>query len=176
MRNRSEARLSDPHSATQINVFNCRRSKELVFAIRYRCEQTIAKLNTVHAFGSRLIISTDLRSVYGAMAGVGGTYLSIAYTPLWVEDMTAGRGWISLALVVFATWRPARVIFGAWLLGGMTIMQLQGQALGAGVPSEVLSSLPYVAKIVVLVIISQNRQMLVLNFPASLGKPFRPAG
>lgn len=132
---------------------------------------------SAYAIGYPVIAIRYLAVLFGgAMAGIGGAYLSIAYTPLWVEDMTAGRGWISLALVVFATWRPARVILGAWLFGGMTILQLQGQALGIGVPSEVLSSLPYVATIVVLVIISQNRQMLALNFPASLGKPFRPAG
>ncbi|MEX3006987.1 ABC transporter permease [Hoeflea sp. TYP-13] len=132
---------------------------------------------SAHAIGYPVIAIRYLAVLFGgAMAGIGGAYLSIAYTPLWVEDMTAGRGWISLALVVFSTWRPARVVLGAWLFGGMTILQLQGQALGVGVPSEVLSSLPYVATIVVLVIISQNRQMLALNFPASLGKPFRPAG
>ena len=108
------------------------------------------------------------------MAGLAGAYLSIAYTPLWVENMTAGRGWIALALVVFATWRPLRVLLGAWLFGGMTILQLQGQALGWPVPSELLSALPYVATIVVLVLISRNRQMLTLNFPASLAA--LPAG
>jgi simple sugar transport system permease protein len=90
--------------------------------------------------------------------------------------MTAGRGWIALALVVFSTWRPYRVLFGAWLFGGMTILQLQGQVLGIPWPSELLSALPYIATIVVLVIISRNRQLLALNFPASLAKPFRPAG
>lgn len=89
--------------------------------------------------------------------------------------MTAGKGWISLALVVFATWRPLRVLIGAWLFGGMTILQLQGQALGIAVPSELLSALPYLATIIVLVIISQNRQLLTLHFPASLAKPFRAA-
>jgi general nucleoside transport system permease protein len=89
--------------------------------------------------------------------------------------MTAGKGWISLALVVFATWRPLRVPLGAWLFGGMTILQLQGQALGLALPSELLSALPYLATVVVLVIISRNRQMLAQHFPASLAKPFRPA-
>jgi simple sugar transport system permease protein len=112
----------------------------------------------------------------GLMAGLGGAYLSVAYTPLWVENMTAGKGWIALALVVFATWRPLRVLLGAWLFGGMTILELQAQALGLAVPSELLSALPYLATVVVLVIISRNRQMLALNFPASLTRPFRPAG
>ena len=104
------------------------------------------------------------------MAGLAGAYLSVAYTPLWVENMTAGKGWIALALVVFATWRPLRVLLGAWLFGGMTILQLQGQALGLAVPSELLSALPYLATIIVLVIISQNRQMLGAAFPGFAGQ------
>ncbi len=132
--------------------------------------------DAAHAIGYPVIKIRYLVVLFGgAMAGLGGAYLSIAYTPLWVENMTAGKGWISLALVVFAAWRPARVLFGAWLFGGMTILQLQGQALGLALPSEVLSSLPYIATIVVLVIISRNRQFLALNFPTSLAKPFRPA-
>ncbi len=110
----------------------------------------------------------------GLMAGLGGAYLSIAYTPLWVENMTAGRGWIALALVVFATWRPFRVMAGAWLFGGVTILQFHGQALGFAIPTELLSALPYLATIAVLVIISRNRQILMLHFPASLARPFRP--
>lgn len=130
-----------------------------------------------HAIGYPVIRIRYLAVLFGgAMAGLGGAYLSIAYTPLWVENMTAGKGWIALALVVFATWRPLRVLVGAWLFGGVTILQLQGQALGLRVPSELLSALPYLATIVVLVVISQNRQMLALHFPASLAKPFRPAG
>lgn len=132
---------------------------------------------SAHAIGYPVIKIRYLAVLFGGgMAGLGGAYLSLVYTPLWVENMTAGRGWISLALVVFATWRPFRVLLGAWLFGGMTILQLQGQAIGIAWPSEVLSSLPYIATIVVLVIISRNRQMLALNFPASLAKPFRPAG
>ncbi len=132
---------------------------------------------SAHAIGYPVIAIRYMAVAFGgAMAGLGGAYLSIAYTPLWVENMTAGRGWIALALVVFATWHPTRVVLGAWLFGGMTILQLQAQARGIEVPSEVLSSLPYAATIIVLVIISRNRQMLALNFPASLGKPFRPRG
>ncbi|MDW6024895.1 ABC transporter permease [Mesorhizobium sp. BAC0120] len=130
---------------------------------------------TSHAIGYPVVRIRYLAVLFGGlMAGLAGAYLSVAYTPLWVENMTAGKGWISLALVVFATWRPLRVLIGAWLFGGMTILQLQGQALGLAVPSELLSALPYLATIVVLVIISQNRQMLALHFPASLAKPFRP--
>jgi ABC-type uncharacterized transport system permease subunit len=110
----------------------------------------------------------------GAMAGLGGAYLSLSYTPLWVEDMTAGRGWISLALVVFATWRPWRVVMGAWLFGGVSVLQLFAQGFGVEVPSELLSSLPYVATIIVLVAISRNPQTLRLNAPLSLAQPFRP--
>lgn len=132
---------------------------------------------TSHAIGYPVVRIRYMAVLFGGlMAGLAGAYLSVAYTPLWVENMTSGKGWISLALVVFATWRPLRVLLGAWLFGGMTILQLQGQALGLAVPSELLSALPYLATIVVLVLISRNRQMLALHFPASLAKPFRPAG
>lgn len=132
---------------------------------------------TSHAIGYPVVRIRYMAVLFGGlMAGLAGAYLSVAYTPLWVENMTSGKGWISLALVVFATWRPLRVLLGAWLFGGMTILQLQGQALGLALPSELLSALPYLATIVVLVLISRNRQMLALHFPASLAKPFRPAG
>ena len=130
-----------------------------------------------HAIGLQVIRTRYVAVMFGgAMAGLGGAYLSLVYTPLWVENMTAGRGWIALALVVFAAWRPRRVILGAWLFGGMTILQLQGQAIGLKVPTELLSALPYLATIFVLVLISQNRQAMILDFPVSLAKPFRPKG
>jgi simple sugar transport system permease protein len=110
----------------------------------------------------------------GAMAGLAGGYLSLAYTPLWVEDMTAGRGWIALALVVFSTWRPARVMLGAWLFGGVTVLQLFAQSAGVKLPSELLSALPYLATIAVLVAISRNPATLRLHAPWSLAQPFRP--
>ena len=110
----------------------------------------------------------------GAMAGLGGAYLSLAYTPMWVEDMTAGRGWIALALVVFSTWRPWRLVMGAWLFGGITVLQLFAQGIGIQLPSELLSALPYLATIAVLVLISRNRLALLLNTPLSLAQPFRP--
>lgn len=133
--------------------------------------------DSAHAIGFPVIRIRYLAVMFGgAMAGMGGAYLSLVYTPLWVENMTAGRGWIALALVVFATWRPFRVLLGAWLFGGMTILQLQGQAIGMRIPSEVLSSLPYIATIVVLVLISRNRMAMALDFPASLAQPFRPKG
>jgi simple sugar transport system permease protein len=108
----------------------------------------------------------------GAMAGLAGAYLSLAYTPLWVEGLTAGRGWIALALVVFATWRPARVLAGAYLFGGVTVLQFHAQGFGVAVPAQFLSALPYLATIVVLVIISRDAALVRLNAPASLGKPF----
>jgi ABC-type uncharacterized transport system permease subunit len=110
----------------------------------------------------------------GALCGVAGAYLSTVYTPLWVEGMVAGRGWIALALTVFATWRPARVLLGAYLFGGVTMLQLHLQGLGVELPSQFLSMLPYVATIGVLVLISRNPIWLRANMPASLGKPFFP--
>jgi simple sugar transport system permease protein len=86
--------------------------------------------------------------------------------------MTAGRGWIALALVVFASWRTGRVLLGAYLFGGITILQLHAQALGVGIPSQILSMLPYLATIIVLVMISRDQTKIKLNAPASLGKPF----
>lgn len=110
----------------------------------------------------------------GALAGASGAYLSVAYAPLWVEGMVAGRGWIALALTVFATWRPGRVLLGAWLFGGVTMLQFRMQAQGVQLPSEFISMLPYLSTIVVLVLISRNPLWIRLNMPASLGKPFVP--
>jgi simple sugar transport system permease protein len=110
----------------------------------------------------------------GACAGLAGAHLSTVYTPLWAEGMTAGRGWIALALVVFATWRPARVLVGAYLFGGVTMLQLHLQGLGVQVPSQLMSMAPYLATIVVLALISRNPRWIRLNMPASLGKPFNP--
>ena len=111
----------------------------------------------------------------GAMAGIGGAFLSVYYTPLWSQGMVAGRGWIALALVVFATWRPIRVVLGAYLFGGVMISQLfvQGLGLKLEVPAQFLSALPYVATIVVLVLISRNAASVRLHSPVSLGLPFR---
>ena len=104
------------------------------------------------------------------MAGLGGAYLPLVLTPHWSEGMTAGRGWIALALVVFASWLPSRILVGALLFGGITIMQLAGQARGWAVPSQMLSMLPYIATIIVLVLIARNRAFASVNFPACLGK------
>jgi ABC-type uncharacterized transport system permease subunit len=110
----------------------------------------------------------------GAMSGIAGAYLSTAVTPMWVEGLSAGRGWIALALVVFATWKPLRVLLGAYLFGGLTVLQLNAQGLGLNVPGEILSMLPYAATIVVLAFICRDRKIILLNQPASLGKPFHP--
>ena len=110
----------------------------------------------------------------GACAGLGGAYMAVAYTPLWAESMTAGRGWIALALVVFATWKPWRILAGAYLFGGVTLAQFQAQGIGVDIPSQYLSMLPYLATIVVLAIISRDAAAIRLNAPASLGKPFHP--
>ena len=110
----------------------------------------------------------------GALCGVAGAYLSVVYTPLWVEGMVAGKGWIALALTTFATWRPARVLLGAYLFGGVTMLQFHLQAEGVEFPSQFLSMLPYIATIVVLVLISRNGAWIRANMPASLGKPFFP--
>ncbi len=110
----------------------------------------------------------------GALCGLAGAYLSVMYTPLWVEGMVAGKGWIALALTTFATWRPARVLLGAYLFGGVTMLQFHLQAAGVEVASEFLNMLPYLATVVVLVLISRNPAWIRLNMPASLGKPFYP--
>ena len=110
----------------------------------------------------------------GALCGLAGAYMSIIYTPLWVEGMVAGKGWIALALTTFATWRPARVLLGAYLFGGVTMLQFHLQGIGVDVPSQVLSMLPYVATIVVLALISRNPAWIRINMPASIGKPFYP--
>ncbi len=111
----------------------------------------------------------------GAMAGLGGCYLSIAYTPLWAEGMVAGRGWIALALVVFGAWRPLRVLGGAYLFGGIAVAQLYLQG-SLHVPTTLLAMVPYLATIVVLAMMSSGRARLRLMAPASLGKPFRAVG
>ncbi|MEZ5872014.1 MAG: ABC transporter permease [Nitratireductor sp.] len=131
--------------------------------------------DSAHSLGIPVIRYRYLAVMFGgACAGLAGAHLSLVYTPQWVENMTAGRGWIALALVVFASWRPWRVLAGAYLFGAVTIGQLHAQALGFGIPSQLLSSLPYLATIVVLVLISSNRRLTMINTPACLGRPFVP--
>ncbi|WP_062193880.1 ABC transporter permease [Caldimonas taiwanensis] len=112
----------------------------------------------------------------GALCGLAGAYISVIYTPLWVEGMIAGKGWIALALTTFATWRPARVLLGAYLFGGVTMLQFHLQGQGVQIASQLLTMLPYLATIVVLVLISRNPSFIRVNMPASLGKPFYPGG
>lgn len=130
---------------------------------------------SAHAIGTPVIAIRYLAVMFGgAMSGIAGAYLSLAITPMWVEGMTAGRGWIALALVVFATWKPGRVLIGAYLFGGVTILQLHAQGFGVRVPSEFMSMLPYLATIVVLVIICRDPKTILLNQPVSLGQRYHP--
>jgi simple sugar transport system permease protein len=110
----------------------------------------------------------------GALCGLAGAYISIIYTPLWVEGMVAGKGWIALALTTFATWRPARVLLGAYLFGGVTMLQFHLQGIGVDIPSQLLSMLPYLSTIIVLALISRNPRWIRINMPAAIGKPFYP--
>lgn len=110
----------------------------------------------------------------GACCGLAGAFMSLVYTPMWVENMVAGRGWIALALTPFATWRPLRVLVGAYLFGGITILTFHMQALGVPIASQLLSMLPYLATILVLVLISRNVNWIRINMPASLGRVFNP--
>ncbi len=112
--------------------------------------------------------------VGGALCGLSGAYISLIYTPLWVEGMVAGKGWIALALTTFATWRPMRVLLGAYLFGGVTMLQFHLQSIGIDIASQFLSMLPYLATIVVLALISRNPLWIKINMPASIGKPFYP--
>lgn len=110
----------------------------------------------------------------GALCGLAGAYLSVVYTPLWVEGMVSGKGWMALALTTFATWRPARVLLGAYLFGGVTMVQFHLQSMGVDMPSQFLSMMPYLATVVVLALISRNPLWIRVNMPASIGKPFYP--
>jgi simple sugar transport system permease protein len=130
---------------------------------------------SAHALGISVAKTRYLAVMFGgACSGLAGGHLSLVYTSQWIENMTSGRGWIALALVVFASWRPTRVLIGAYLFGAMGILQLHIQAQGVKIPSQFLSALPYIATVVVLVIISRNRRLTMMNTPASLGKGFVP--
>jgi len=156
----------------------------LVVAVSFFLRRTQAGLivravgdspDAAHALGYPVIFVRYLATLFGgACAGLAGCYLSMAYAPMWIENMSAGRGWIALALVVFATWQPGRLLFGAYLFGGITILQLHAQALGINVPSQLMSMLPYVATIVVLVLISRDHSRVRKNAPASIGQAFHP--
>ena len=131
--------------------------------------------DSAHAIGLSVVRIRYAAVLFGgACAGLAGAFLAVAYTPMWAEGMSAGRGWIALALVVFATWKPWRVLLGAYLFGGVTLASFQAQAGGIALPSQVLSMLPYLATIVVLALISRDAAVIRRNAPASLGKPFHP--
>lgn len=149
------------------------------FLFRTRAGLTLRAIGdshtSAHSLGIGVIRTRYLAVMFGgACAGLAGGHLSLVYTPQWVENMTAGRGWIALALVVFASWRPWRVLAGAYLFGAVTIGQLHAQAIGLGIPSQFLSALPYLATVLVLVLISSNRRLTMMNTPASLGRAFVP--
>ncbi len=130
---------------------------------------------SAHALGYNVVLVRYGCILFGgACAGLAGAYLSLAYTPQWTENMTGGRGWVALALVVFSTWLPFRIALGAYLFGTVWIMGLYFQASGVGIPSQFLSSLPYLVTIVALVVLSGNRMLAKINTPASIGKPFVP--
>lgn len=156
----------------------------LVFSVQYVLFKTRVGLiiravgdshTSAHALGYSVIKVRYLAIMFGgACAGLAGGYLSLAYTPQWIEDMTAGRGWIALALVVFATWMPRRILWGAYLFGTVWIMGLYVQGAGIAIPSQLLSALPYLVTIIALVIISRNTTLTKLNTPACLGQSFVP--
>ena len=132
--------------------------------------------DSAHAIGYHVLgVRYAAVAFGGLMAGLAGAYISLALTPFWVENMTAGRGWIALALIVFASWRPARLLVGAYLFGAVTIAQLHVQGFGIPIPSQFLSALPYLATIILLVIMSSNAARVRLNAPACIGKAFAPA-
>ncbi|PRY84294.1 ABC transporter permease [Donghicola tyrosinivorans] len=125
--------------------------------------------DAAHALGYKVVLIRFAAIAFGgAMAGLGGAYISLVRVPQWTEGMTAGIGWIALALVVFASWKPGRVVLGAYLFGGVGVLQLNLQAAGVSIPVEYLASAPYVVTIIALVIMSKDRS----GAPASLGRPF----
>ncbi len=130
---------------------------------------------SAHALGYPVLKIRLLAVLFGGgCAGLGGAYLPLAYTPFFIPGMTAGRGWIALALVVFSSWRPVRLVGGAYLFGAVTILQLHAQAFGLGIPSQLMTALPYLATVIVLVLISRTRGTAGSAAPASLGTVFVP--
>ena len=128
---------------------------------------------SAHALGYSVIKIRLLAILFGgAMCALSGSYMSICYAPMWQENMTAGRGWIALALVVFATWKPNRILIGAYIFGGVSIMQMNFQAFGLSIPGQFFNMAPYLATMIVLVMISSNKLRIKLSAPASLTKPF----
>ncbi len=129
---------------------------------------------SAHALGYHVLRIRLFAVLFGgACAGLAGAYLPLAYTPFFIPGMTAGRGWIALALTVFASWRPGRLVIGAYLFGAVSILQLHAQGAGIGIPSQFMSSLPYLATVIVLVLLSRARSG-GSTAPAALGTVFVP--
>ncbi len=129
--------------------------------------------DAAHAIGYPVVLARLMALAFGgALAGIGGAYLFLVQTPHWVENMTSGRGWIALAIVVFAGWRPERALLGAYLFGGVSVIQLHMQAFGIDIDAQYLSMAPYLATIVVLALISHDKTRQRMNAPAALGRPF----
>ena len=129
--------------------------------------------SSAHALGYSVVKIRLMGILFGgAMCALSGAYMSICYAPMWQENMTAGRGWIALALVVFATWKPNRILIGAYIFGGVSIMQMNLQAFGLSIPGQFFNMAPYLATMIVLVIISSNKLRIKLSAPANLTKPF----
>ena len=154
----------------------------LVFLINYILYKTKAGLiiravgenhHSAYALGYDVIKTRYLTIIFGGvMCSLAGFYISVCYAPMWQEGMTAGRGWIALALVVFATWKPWRLLVGAYIFGGVAIMQMNLQAFGVKLPGQFFNMMPYLATLMVLVFISSNKVRLKLNAPSSLTMPF----
>ena len=154
----------------------------LVFFVAYFLSKTKTGLivravgenhNSAYALGYNVIKTRYLTIIFGGvMSSLAGYYISICYAPMWQEGMTAGRGWIALALVVFATWKPWRLLVGAYIFGGVAIMQMNLKAIGVKLPGQFFNMMPYLATIIVLVFISSNKLRLKLSAPSSLNIPF----
>ena len=154
----------------------------LVFFVAYFLSKTKTGLivravgenhNSAYALGYNVIKTRYLTIIFGGvMSSLAGYYISKCYAPMWQEGMTAGRGWIALALVVFATWKPWRLLVGAYIFGGVAIMQMNLQAIGVKLPGQFFNMMPYLATIIVLVFISSNKLRLKLSAPSSLNIPF----
>ena len=154
----------------------------LVFLVGYFLSKTKSGLivravgenhNSAYALGYNVIKTRYLTIIFGGvMSSLAGYYISICYAPMWQEGMTAGRGWIALALVVFATWKPWRLLVGAYIFGGVAIMQMNLQALGVELPGQIFNMMPYIATLIVLVFISSNKVRLKLSAPSCLNIPY----
>ena len=154
----------------------------LVFSVGYFLSKTKSGLivravgenhNSAYALGYNVIKTRYLTIIFGGvMSSLAGYYISICYAPMWQEGMTAGRGWIALALVVFATWKPWRLLVGAYIFGGVAIMQMNLQAIGVKLPGQFFNMMPYIATLIVLVFISSNKVRLKLSAPSCLNIPY----